>query len=35
MGTSIAEAGKAADNLLDFQSSISKELEKIKSYFRC
>jgi hypothetical protein len=27
MGTSIAEAGKAADNLLDFQSSISKELE--------
>jgi hypothetical protein len=27
MGTSIAEAGKAADNLLDFQSSITKELE--------
>jgi len=27
LGTSIAEAGKAADNLLDFQSSISKELE--------
>lgn len=27
MGTSIAEAGKAADNLLDFQNSISSELE--------
>lgn len=27
LGTSIAEAGKVADNLLDFQSSISKELE--------
>jgi len=27
LGTSIAEAGKAADNLLDFQNSISKELE--------
>tara|TARA_Y100000389_G_scaffold120017_1_gene117177 strand:- start:454 stop:3165 length:2712 start_codon:yes stop_codon:yes gene_type:complete len=27
MGTSIAEAGKAADNLMDFQSSITKELE--------
>ena len=27
MGTSIAEAGKAADNLLDFQNSITKELE--------
>lgn len=27
LGTSIEEAGKAADNLLDFQSSISSELE--------
>jgi len=27
MGTSIAEAGKAADNLLDFQNSITSELE--------
>jgi hypothetical protein len=27
LGTSIAEAGKVADGLLDFQSSISKELE--------
>lgn len=27
LGTSIAEAGKAADNLLDFQSSITSELE--------
>lgn len=27
LGTSIAEAGKAADNLLDFQNSITKELE--------